>query len=171
MFAVQATRVLRSALLALAAFAASGCAVAGHHSSPWEFGGGVRVAPQMAETESGLTLHPMASYTYLSWDGGHDNLWEVGGQVRKPVGTVQGHPGFWLGGEAALSLLQEKYSAAGFSSSSSNKGFSITGLAGFPVGQSRWGFNLVGGAGVSHYGSTGVNVRVGVDLQPWFLNP
>lgn len=56
------------------------------------------------------------------------------------------------------------------SSSDGTTGFSLTALAGLPVGQSRWGVNLYGGAGISHYGSTGINFRAGVDLQPWFLS-
>jgi len=48
-------------------------------------------------------------------------------------------------------------------------GFSATALAGMPVCESRWGFDLHAGAGAGHYGSTGINIRLGVDLQPWFL--
>jgi len=144
-----------------------GCAVAGHRSSPWEWGGGVRVAPGFAVGDAGVTLHPMASYMYLNWDGGHDNLWELGGQVRKAMAS-DGGTGFWAGAEAAVSRLTEStddYDGPGISSN----GWSLTALAGVPVGQSQWGINLYAGAGISNYGSSGVNIRAGVDLQPWFL--
>jgi len=145
------------------ALAVSGCALAGHHSSPWEWGGGVRIAPGWALGTSGLTIHPMGSVTYLDWDGGHDLLWELGGQVRKPVSAQ----GLWIGGEAAISRLATYVDD--FDYSASQNGWSLTGLVGYPVGHSKWGLNLYAGAGISDYGASGTNVRVGVDLQPWFL--
>ena len=143
------------------------CMAAGHHSSPWEFGGGVRVAPGFPLGQSHFTVHPMASYTYLSFDGGHDNLFELGAQLRYPLARSARH--LWIGGEAAFSSLGTKISNSSLSYSTS--GWSLTALGGVPVGRSRWGFNLYAGLGVSHYGSSGVNVRLGVDLQPWFLRP
>jgi hypothetical protein len=119
-------------------------------------------------SEGTLTAHPMFSYTYLDFDGGHDGLWEFGGQIRKPMASGGARP-FWLGGEAAVSHLTTSVDALGTSFSSSTNGFSLTALAGRAIGQSRWGFNLYGGAGLSHYGSTGFNIRAGIDLQPWFL--
>lgn len=155
--------------LALAALAPlAGCMAAGHTSSPWEWGGGVRVAPALWDVgESGMTAHPAAGYTYLSFDGGHDALWEFGGQLRKPVGN--GARPFWIGGEATISHLRTSFSVQGTDFSSSSNGFSVTGLIGMPVGNSRWGPNVFAGAGISDYGSQGWNIRVGLDLQPSFL--
>ena len=150
----------------------SGCFAACHTSSPWEWGGGLRVAPGLGTVGEGdVTVHPMASYTYLSFDGGHDGLWEIGAQLRKPP-TIFGERDQlpWLGIEGAASLLREEFEFGGQDFSESFGGFSITALAGVPVSSSRWGPNLYAGAGISHYGSTGVNIRVGVDLQPWFLD-
>ena len=146
-----------------------GCFAAGHTSSPWEWGGGVRVAPGLSTLGEGdVTVHPMASYTYLSFDGGHDDLWEIGAQLRRPFGERDRQP--WLGIEGAASLLRETSQFGGFDFSDSNGGFSITALAGVPFSDSRWAPNLYAGAGISHYGSTGFNIRVGIDLQPWFLD-
>jgi hypothetical protein len=128
----------------------------------------VRVAPALwSAGESGVTVHPTLGYTYLSFDGGHDGLWEVGGQVRKPIGT--GARPFWIGGEATLSRLTTSYTVGTMDVSGSTNGVSATALLGVPIGDSRWGPSLFGGVGISDYGSQGWNVRVGVDLQPRFL--
>jgi len=88
------------------------------------------------------------------------------------MGSGEGARAFWLGAEGALSYLNTVDD--GFQGSESfsdgTTGLSLTALAGIPVGESRWGVNLYGGAGISHYGSTGINIRAGVDLQPWFLS-
>ena len=42
-------------------------------------------------------------------------------------------------------------------------------LLGAVVAVVSWDVNLYDGAGVSNYGGAGINVRVGIDLQPWFL--
>jgi hypothetical protein len=151
----------------------SGCFAAGHTSSPWEFGLGARVAPAVWQVADGdATAHPMASYTYLDAEAGHQFLWELGGQIRKPIsaGSLISRP-FWVGAEAALSRLESRIDiGAGYIYHEGTTGYSLTALAGFPVGQSRWGFNFYGGMGLSHYGSTGFNVRAGVDLQPWFVS-
>jgi len=148
------------------ALGSTGCAAFAHRSSPWEFGGGVRVAPGFPVGQGGMTVHPVVSLGYLKWDGGHDELYEVGGQIRRPLARPgSGSPGVWLGGEATFSVLREV--GSGFSESAN--GWSLSALAGIPVGASKWGLNLYAAAGLSHYGGSGVNVRFGVDLQPWFL--
>ena len=157
--------------LALAALvvANSGCVFAGHTSSPWEWGGGVRVAPGFALGSSGLSAHPMASYTYLSFEGGHDALMEFGGQLRKSLSSgAAGARAFWIGGEFAISRLSTSIDDFETLNYDTN-GWSLTGLVGLPVGQSKWGLNLYAGGGISDYGSSGINIRAGVDLQSWFL--
>lgn len=164
----QRTRLAASVA---AAFWVSGCIAAGHRSSPWEWGGGVRLAPgfQLSEDQD-ITVHPTVGYTYLSFDGGHDDLWEVGAQIRNPTSIFgDGRSGFWLGAEATFSHLRTVEDFAGESTTYGTDGFSFTGLAGAPVSEGRWGVNWFVGAGVSRYGSTGVNIRAGFDLQPWFL--
>ena len=115
-----------------------------------------------------MTAHPMAGYTYLSFDGGHDGLWEIGGQLRKPILAGGSRP-FWVGGEATLSHLRTSYEFQGTDFSENTNGFSLTGLIGMPVGDNRWGPNVFAGAGISDYGSQGWNIRLGLDLQPTFL--
>jgi hypothetical protein len=144
------------------------CSAAGHTSSPWEWGGGVRIAPGLTTLgESDVTVHPMASYTYLSFDGGHDSLWEFGGQVRKPFGA--GELPMWFGGEAAFSHLRTIVDFGGSSFTGTTNGYSFTAMLGKQVSNSRWGPNIYAGAGISDYGSQGWNIRVGLDLQPTFL--
>ena len=117
----------------------TGCAFFAHRSSPWEFGGGVRVAPGFPVGQRGMTVHPVVSLGYLKWDGGHDELYEVGGQVRRPLARPgSGSTGVWLGGEATFSVLREV--SSNFSESAT--GWSLSALAGIPVGKSKWGLNL-----------------------------
>ncbi len=112
----------------------------------------------------------MVAYTYLSFDGGSDAIYEVGGQLRWRPTPEKKHGGLWIGGEAAAARLSTSFSGSGGNNANSSvNGCALTGLVGAPVGSSRWGLNLYAGAGISHYGSTGKNVRAGVDLQPWFL--
>lgn len=110
----------------------------------------------------------MVSYTYLTFDGGHDALYELGGQLRWRPTPNRKNGGLWIGGEVAGARLSTSIDGAGGNSASSN-GWALTGLIGAPVGSSRWGVNLYGGAGISNFGSSGTNIRAGVDLQPWFL--
>lgn len=161
-------RSLRSLVILAALPLLGGCAVAGHTSSPWEWGGGVRVAPALWELgDAGVTAHPMASYTYLSFDGGNDQLWEFGAQLRKPLGNEAQSP--WIGGEAAFSRLNTSIDGAGDASDSSTNGYSFTAMIGKPFGSSRWQPSIYAGAGISDYGAQGWNIRLGVDLQPEFL--
>jgi hypothetical protein len=146
-------------------------AVTASSSGPWEYGGGVRLAPgfQLGANQA-VSAHPMVSYTYLSFDGGHDAIYEVGGQLRWRPTPAKKNGGIWIGGEAAAARLSTSLSGSGSNNASSSvNGWALTGLVGAPVGSSRWGLNVYAGAGISHYGSSGKNVRAGVDLQPWFL--
>lgn len=137
-------------------------------SSAWEWGAGARIAPGFETGTPGLTVHPMASYTYLKFDGGHDDRFEFGGQLRKALGQSATSRGFWIGAEAAFAVLRSHIDNV--ANTESTNGFSATALAGVPVGDApKWSPSLYAGVGVSHYGSTGVNLRVGLDLQPWFL--
>ena len=154
-------------VLALAAVVPfSGCFLAGHTSSPWEFGAGFRAAPALWDAGEDLTVHPALGYTYLSFDGGNDQLFEVGAQVRKPL---SGDTPLWIGGEATISRLRTSIDVGGGSFSGSTNGWSLTALGGMPFGESRWGTSLFAGVGISDYGAQGWNVRFGIDLQPSFL--
>jgi hypothetical protein len=144
----------------------TGCAASAHRSSPWEYGGSIRPAPGFAVGQQGTTVHPVLGYTYLSFDGGRDEIYEYGAQVRRPVTRdANGDTKLWLGVEAALASL--KTSGTGYSFNTS--GWTLSAMAGVPVLSSRWGVNAYGAAGISDFGGSGINVRFGVDLQPWFL--
>ena len=135
--------------------------VLAYDSDAWEWGWGLRAAPAFQTGSPGVTVHPMASYSYLNFDGGHDDRFEFGGQARKALSS------FWVGAEAAIAVLRTHIDNV--DDTDNYNGWSATALAGVPVGESRWGASIYGGAGYSHYGSSGVNVRVGLDLQPWFF--
>lgn len=139
-----------------------------YDSDAWEWGVGVRAAPAFETGSPGVTVHPMASYTYLNFDGGHDDRFEFGGQLRKALGQSATSRGFWVGAEAAYALLRTHIEDV--DDTESTNGFSATALAGVPVADApKWNPSLYAGVGYSHYGSSGINVRVGLDLQPWFL--
>jgi hypothetical protein len=139
----------------------------GKHSSPWEFGGGLRLAPGWAINSVGLSAHPLGGYSYLSFDGGWDGLLEVGGQVRQRL--MLGSRPAWVGAEAGLTRLTTHIDGV---DDTFNANGILGGLvAGLPVGQNRWGTSLYAGAGVLRFeGNVGTTVRIGVDVQPWFLN-
>lgn len=142
-----AIRGLRRASLLAALVSAGACAVAGHTSSPWEWGGAVRLAPGLWNLNDGdATIHPVASWTYLSFDGGNDQLLELGGQLRFPMGAASARP-FWVGGEATFSHLRTSFDVPGGTSTGSSNGYSITGLVGAPVGDNRWGPTSTPGSG------------------------
>lgn len=135
-------------------------------SSSWEWGAGAHIAPGFETGSPGVTLHPMASYSYLKFDGGHDDRFEFGGQIRKALGQTASSRGFWIGAQPAFAILRTHVDNV---PTESTNGWSLTALAGVPVSDAKWGASFFGGAGVSHYGSTGVNLRAGLDLQPWFM--
>jgi hypothetical protein len=159
------TRRLHVALVLLAVLATSRCAsgLSGHTSSPWEWGAHFRAAPGFLLGQGPTTIHPMASYTLLTFDGGRDDLFEIGGQIRYPLSS------FWVGGEVAASRLRTSFDND-LLPTSSNNGWSVTGLIGVPVGQSEWQLNLIGGAGISDYGGSGKNIRLGIEVHPPFIN-
>jgi hypothetical protein len=147
----------------------AGQAAARASSGPWEKGAGFRLAPGFSLGASqALSAHPTVSYSYLTFDGGHDALYEVGGQLRWRPSPEKKNGGLWIGGEAVAARLSTTIDGTGGNNSSAN-GWALTGLVGAPVGSSRWGVNLFAGAGISSYGTSGTNIRAGVDLQPWFL--
>jgi hypothetical protein len=161
---VHALRV-RFLALVVAVISLSGCYSAAHSSSPWEYGWGLKAAPGYPMGNKGVTVHPAVSFTYLSFDGGHDELYEIGGQIRKPLNTANK---LWVGGELMLAKLRTEVDDYDDFSESTN-GWSLNALLGMPIGQSRWGVNLFVSAGICNYGSSGKNLRAGIDLQPWFL--
>lgn len=153
-------RIARLSLL-LAILPLSGCFLALHNSAEeWQPGLGLRPAPGLFTAGSG-TIHPVLGFTYHTFDGGSDQLFEVGAQFRRPI---PGDRPLWIGGEFTLSRLRTSIDFNG--ASFSNNGWSATALGGMPFGDNEWGTNLFAGVGFSDYGGSGINLRFGLDLQP-----
>jgi hypothetical protein len=140
---------------------------AGFANGETEWGVGVRPAPAFPLGEGGVTVHPTAAASYYKFDGGHDDFFDFGGQLRKPVTRrPDGDPGVWVGVEGLYTILRT--SSGGFSSSTN--GWSANGMVGVPLEKSKWGLSLYGAAGIVKFsGTPGLSVRVGVDSQPWFM--
>ncbi len=157
-------RIVRvGSLVVLAALAGPGCSAAvnleGHTSSPWEVGPSVRLTYPVYSRDK-LSLHPMGSYTYFTYDGGNESRFELGGQARYAVS-----PAFWFGGELAYAFLRDSFG----DDTENYSGPSIAAIFGVPIGTGRWNPQVVGGAGLSSYGSggsAGKNVRLGVSITP-----
>ncbi len=132
--------------------------------------GGVRFAPGWSLGDRTATIHPLVGYTYPSFDGGHDSLWELGVQLRTTTSRL-GDRGAWLGGEVGFAHLSTVIDESGGSTSEGFNSFMIGGFAGVPVSDNEWNPSVFAGAGLTRFGgSNGINLRVGVDVQPPFLN-
>ena len=157
--------LLRSQLAAPTLNSKDVSSVAASSGSEWEWGAGVHVAPGFRTSMTGLTVHPFASYAYLSFDGGHDDRFEFGGQVRKAIRDAAGSP--WIGAQAVAGVFRTHID--NIDDTENTNGWGVTALGGIPVGESRWGASIFGGAGYSYYGGSGWHFRAGLDLQPWFM--
>lgn len=152
------------ACLGIVVLVGSGCtaaiAGAGHTSSPWELGGTVRGMALYPLGPAGLSGGPVATYSYLKWDGGggKDHLFEVGGQLRKSFPMGVRSP--WVGVEAGFARMNS--SGSGYSESSN--GWSTWVHAGVPVTSS---VSVFGGGGITGlWDGTGKNVRIGLEITP-----
>lgn len=140
-------------------------AAASSSSSDAEWGVGVHAAPAFNTGSPGVTLHPLVSYTYFKFDGGHDDRFEAGGQVRKAM-TGMGARGFWLGAEAAYALFRTHIDNV---DTDNTNGWSVAGLLGIPVGDATQRMSLYGGVGYADYGGSSIIAKIGVDWQPSFM--
>jgi hypothetical protein len=151
-------------VMILISLSLSGCAAAvsgaGHRSSPWEFGGGVRAGLLYPIDAVGVSAGPMASYSYLRWDGGggHDHLFELAAQIRKAITAADRSP--WVSAEAGFAHMT---SVSGeFDANSS--GWSAWVHAGLPITQNISAF---GGGGLTGlWDGTGKNFRLGLEMRP-----
>jgi len=134
-------------------------------SSDWEYGVGFHAAPAISTNSPGLTIHPMVSYAYLKFDGGHDDRILFGGQVRKALSSAMTAP--WIGAEAAAGFIRTHIDD--IDDTDNTGGFSVSALGGIPVSESRWRASLFAGVGYSYFDGGGINLRVGLDLQPGFM--
>lgn len=134
-------------------------------SSDAEWGVGVHAAPAFNTGSPGVTVHPMVSYTYFSFDGGHDDRFEAGGQVRKSMSGM-GSRGFWLGAEAAYALFRTHIDNV---DTQNTNGWSVAGMLGVPVGDAMRNMSVFGAVGYADYGGSSVIFRAGLDWQPSFM--
>ena len=157
----------------------SACAVAaeGKRASPTEWGFSFQAVPAFDVGDSGDTsVHPVLAYNYLNWDGGHDNIYQVGAQVRRslPDGPM------WFGGEFAFDRFTSSTSGADFDEPSWN-GFSLGGLFGYELDTEFAPSSVFGSLSYLRFGSTdfeGATVggwdgwlfRVGFEVQPDLFN-
>lgn len=137
--------------------------VEGHHSSPWEWGPSIRGTIPLQFNVARITIHPMGSYTRLMYDGGHEDRFEIGAQVRRQIVDPKGQPQFWLGAELAYAFLHDSYDTG----SDSYNGPSATALIGIPITRSLMNPTIVGGVGIADYSNQGYNVRVGLSISPF----
>ena len=135
---------------------------AAERSSPWVVGPSVQAFDQRPLSGPGTTLNPMAAYNLYFQDGGTVHRLEAGAQIRKYNG-VAGNAlgGMYFGGEAAVGWLHDRYEGG----TSSHFGGSFGPIVGLPLRQGPKPVHLTGLVGLSHYGSTGYNVRVGVEFK------
>jgi hypothetical protein len=104
----------------------------------------------------------MGVYNLYFQDGGTVHRLQAGAQVRKYSGAAGNTlGGMYFGGEAAVGWLHDRYEGG----TSSHFGGSFGPVVGIPLRQGAKPVNLTGAVGLSHYGSTGYNVRLGVELK------
>jgi hypothetical protein len=98
-------------------------------ASPAEWGFGVHAVPAFPIGEDGTTsVHPMVGYNYLSFDGGHDNIYQAGAQVRR---SLVDKP-LWFGGEVAYNRFTSSIDESEYEEDPWN-GFSVGGLFGYQL--------------------------------------
>ena len=165
--ALASTAPKLSTILSTSRTTAPAAAAAAASSSSYdaEWGVGVHAAPGFNTGSPGLTVHPMVSYTYFAFDGGHQDRFEAGGQIRKTM-TGMGSRGFWLGGEAAYAHLRAHVDNV---DTESTNGWSVAGLLGVPVGDAVRNMSVFGGVGYADYEGSTVIFKVGLDWQPSFM--
>jgi hypothetical protein len=141
-------------------------AAAGSGDYEAEWGVGVHAAPVIATLSPGVTVHPMVSYTYFNFDGGHDDRFELGGQVRKSFSGM-GPRGLWVGGEAAYALFRTHIDNV--DDTDNTNGWSAAALLGIPVGDAVRNASVFGALGLADYGGSSFIFRLGFDWQPSFM--
>ena len=176
---MRLSRLARGLTLALAVLS-SGCAamVAAEKSSPTQFGVGLWATPQVAETESGA-IHAVGAVQRQSWDGGHDNIFTAGLQLRRPLGD-----GAWYGAEANYNnwRVHPESVSPGFESPGLSDITPVShvvglgGLYGRPLGESGVGLissfqfllfgDFMNDGSVWSDGGLGYQLSVGVEFNP-----
>ena len=143
-------------------------------ASPAEYGYGFQMSPGWQIGESNTSVHGLMSYTRLGFDGGHDNMSQFGGQIRRSL-SENPNVGFWIGGEAAYVKFTSVYDDEDiFLKNPSSAGFAMGALAGykFPMqslpisGYAGLGFVNFGDFTTDEFvideGGTGFTLRLGI---------
>jgi hypothetical protein len=119
------------AFLACSLLLFSGCAASGtaKKASPTEWGFSVQAVPSFPIGEDGNTsVHPTVGYSYLNFDGGHDNVYQAGAQVRRSLADKP----LWFGGEVAYSRFTSSMDESDYDEDPWN-GFSVGALFGYEL--------------------------------------
>ena len=127
---VKLTRTLQWMLILLP-FLLTGCAsVNGISESPLRIGYGVQADPGWQIGNSNSSVHALLGYSRISFKGGggHNNIWQFGGQFRHSLSKEPAR-GFWIGGE--LSYLSIVSKSDGSSIDPKAPAFTIGALAGY----------------------------------------
>ena len=98
----------------------------GSKHSETEYGGGITALAGTQLPNKITSIYGLAGYHYYSFEGGHDNLFQLGIQGRQMLGEK----GFWAGGEAGWLKDTSVYTDGDRSNPSSN-GFFMGALAGY----------------------------------------
>ena len=146
-------------------------------ASPAEWGFSVQAVPAFPIGEDGTTsVHPVVGYNYLSIDGGHDNLYQVGAQLRS---SMVDSP-FWFGGEVAYDRFSSSTDHVDYEEDPWN-GFSVGGLFGYELDTSFAPSSLFGSLSYLRFGGQDFDgipgegcdawlFRLGFEVQPDLFN-
>ena len=118
-------------MLGAAAILAS-CASANlKKASPAEFGWGVQATPGIQIKDGPYSAHAVLAYSRLGFDGGHDNVYQFGAQLRKTLDESSPN-GLWVGGEVSYLKFKSIYdSDTFFEGDPKANGFTVGGLVGY----------------------------------------
>ena len=124
-----------------------------------EYGPSFRVAPEFEVGDGDVTVHPVGAYTYLRFDGGHDNVLHLGVEARKELGrTLFDRTGIFYGGAIEFLRYATVYDddpgyPVNFDGDPTANGLRFSVVAGFPVGQAGpFEINAFGAASYWRYG-------------------
>ncbi|MCF8228652.1 MAG: hypothetical protein K9G58_03445 [Bacteroidales bacterium] len=165
-------------IIIIAAFLLSGCvSLTGKKASPMEIGYGLQLDPGMQIGSTNNSAHLLLSYARLSFDGGHDNMYQIGGQFRHYHDSFD-KGGLWYGGEMAYVRFTSIYDESLFVDSNPRAGgFALGGLAGYKFPCKKIPFSGYVSLGLVNFGDfkagdvtfdaggTGFTFRVGISLH------
>ncbi len=128
----------------------------GTKQSETEFGGGITGLAGTQLSNELTSVYGLAGYHYYSFNGGHDNLFQLGIQGRQALGE-KGL--FWVGGEAGWAHDKSIYKDAEWSNPTSD-GFFIGALAGYKLPVSAVDMSVFTGLNYIGFGDFKADNRV-----------